>query len=197
MIWKASVNFAIEKFLNMGEFNEMQRVKRRLFAMRNGALADSLRKSGAPYRIIFGVNLPQLVEIAGEFGKNADLAERLWQNTTTRESLLLAPMLYPASEMTIATALRWGRGVTTAEVADVLCLKLLKYLEFADELADKLVESGDDLQRYCGLRLMMNRFPNRLEHIRSMASDELERANPLTASLAKMMIDEVDFWLEN
>lgn len=174
----------------------MQLVKRRLFAMRNGALADSLRRSGANYRIIFGVNLPQLVEIAADFKADADLAERLWANTTTRESLLLAPMLYPVELMTFETALRWGRTALTAEAADILCLKLLKRLDFADELADRLVGDADDMSRYCGLRLMMNRFPGRLEHIRQKALDEISRNVALTASLSKLIVDEADFILE-
>lgn len=36
----------------MDEFNPMQRLKRRFFAMRNGALADQLRKGGVPHKII-------------------------------------------------------------------------------------------------------------------------------------------------
>ena len=31
----------------MTEFNEMQTLKRRLFAMRNGAIADNMRRQGA------------------------------------------------------------------------------------------------------------------------------------------------------
>lgn len=175
----------------------MQLVKRRLFAMRNGALAESLRRAGAGYRIIFGVNLPQLVEIACDFKPDADLAERLWANTTTRESLLLAPMLYPVEQMDFETALRWGRTAASPEVADVLCLKLLKRLDFADELADVLVSEADDLARYCGLRLMMNLFPARINHVRTMALKELKRGIALTASLSRLIADEADFILEN
>lgn len=54
-------------------FNKMQLLKRRFFAMRNGAVADSLRRQGADYRIIFGLNLPQLVDIAREFGPTSIL----------------------------------------------------------------------------------------------------------------------------
>ncbi len=39
-------------------------IKQRLYAMRNGVIADSLRNAGSPYRSIFGLNLPQLTEIA-------------------------------------------------------------------------------------------------------------------------------------
>ena len=79
----------------MTQFNDMQVVKRRFFAMRNGAVADNMRKLGANYRIIFGLNLPQIVEIANETPHDEVLAEALWQIKSTRESQLLAPMIYP------------------------------------------------------------------------------------------------------
>ncbi len=178
-------------------FNEMQLIKRRMFAMRNGALADSLRRSGVPYRIIFGVNLPQLVEIANENPKNVKLAEKLWANSSTRESLLLAPMLYPVEQMDMTTAHRWATSVASPEVADVLCHRLLRHLSFADELADDLVESEVELVRYCGLRLLMNRFPNRLEWIRQVAEKELARGVAMTESLSRMMVEEASFMLSS
>ncbi len=62
-------------------YNDMQTIKRRFFAMRNGIIADVLRRGGSPFRIIFGLNLPQIVEIAAENEASADLARRLWANT--------------------------------------------------------------------------------------------------------------------
>jgi len=92
----------------MAEFNPMQQIKHQFYAMRNGAIADNMRRQGAPYRIIFGVNLPQLNEIARNTAKSAEMAEALWNNTSTRESMLLAPMIYPHEQydMVRYTALR-------------------------------------------------------------------------------------------
>ncbi len=104
----------------MPEYNRMQIIKRRFFAMRNGIIADTLRKAGLEYKIIFGLNLPQITEIAAEQPHEADLAEELWADRRTRESLMLAPMLYPAADMDSATAARWIRTAPTTEVADVL-----------------------------------------------------------------------------
>ncbi len=128
------------------EFNAMQRVKRRFFAMRNGDLAQQMAERGARYRINFGLNLPQVSEIARDFlpgGKEhmavyggqpplpedldmADFARRLRDNTSTRESMLIAPMLFPVEALSEEEALEWMRSVPTPEVADVLCLKLLR-----------------------------------------------------------------------
>lgn len=137
-------------------FNDMQSVKRNFFAMRNGVIADTLRRSGSPFKIIFGLNLPQISEIALRSPHGRDLAERLWANATTRESMLIAPMLVEGEEFTVDDARRWIAEIPAEEVADVLCLKLLKKLPFASELADELAASDNAMSRYTGLRLKFN-----------------------------------------
>ena len=77
------------------KYNPMQSLKRAMFAMRNGVVADALRQGGCPFKIIFGVNLPQLAEIAAGSEHTKEFAEQVWANSTTRESMLIAPMLMP------------------------------------------------------------------------------------------------------
>ncbi len=180
----------------MTDFNDMQSVKRRLFAMRNGALADNMRRLGASYRIIFGVNLPQLSEIARDYIGNESLAQRLWENVSTRESLLIAPMIYPREEMTEDEARQWMAQVPTAEVADVLCHRLLKYLPFADALVAAYADSESDMLRYTALRLQFNLLPCNLDMARLYAERELTRNALLTASIARALLDEVEFLQE-
>lgn len=103
----------------------MQTIKRRFFALRNGVVADTMRRAGAPYRVVFGLTLPQVAEIASQHGKDADMARRLWRDRSTRESLLLAPMLMPAEALSPEEAMDWVSTAVSTEVLDVLCLKLL------------------------------------------------------------------------
>ena len=42
----------------------IQEIKKEFFTFRNGFLADTLRKAGMPYAVIFGLNVPQLGDIA-------------------------------------------------------------------------------------------------------------------------------------
>ncbi len=177
----------------MTTYNDMQSIKRRLFAMRNGAMADSLRRFGANYRIIFGVNLPQLIEIALDYAPDADLASRLWANTSTRESLLLAPMIFPREQMTFALASQWISQVPTPEVADILCHRLLRHLPEAYSLVERFIDSPEPLIRYTALRLQFNLLPQHLRYASSIATAELERSCPLTASLCRNLLDEVSF----
>lgn len=175
------------------EFNDMQRLKRRFFAMRNGALAEQLRQNGAPYRIIFGLNLPQIAEIAAETPPSPEMAERLWANRTTRESMLIAPMLYPSAAMRPLTALRWAMTADTTEVVDVLCHRLLRRLDYCFDIADELWCAPAPINRYAALRLMLNRFPQQIDIIEGRAREEAGRNHPMTASLCRQILDEVEF----
>ena len=139
-------------------FNPMQSVKRRFFAMRNGVIADTLRRAGSPFRVIFGLNLPQIAEIAAEVPQEhrAELAEALWANNGTRESMLIAPMLMSRESVDAGRAEQMLREAPCAEVADVLCHRLLRHLPFAQELSLSLADDADDGVRYGALRLMFN-----------------------------------------
>lgn len=179
------------------EFNEMQIVKRRFFAMRNGVIADVLRRNGSPFRIIFGLNLPQISEIAAEIGKNRQLGERLWANSTTRESMLIAPMLVDFRDFSKQDALRWIDNVPAFEIADILCMKLLRNLPFALELVEKLLTDDETMKRYTALRLMFNlvgKYPDAALKIAEIVLDKESdsRLRHIAASLA----EEAKFLLE-
>ncbi|MCM1518590.1 MAG: DNA alkylation repair protein [Pseudoflavonifractor sp.] len=180
----------------MSEYNLMQSVKRDMFAMRNGAVADHIRRLGNPYRIIFGLNLPQISEIAARYAGDTDLAERLWANVSTRESMLMAPMIYPPEKMTEETAMRWIEGIPSAETADVLCLKLLKKLSFAPGLVDRLAGSDRDMDRYVALRLAFNLLPDGMERALRLAQAEQAKGIALTVSISGALIDKIEFLTE-
>ena len=191
------------------EFNDMQRIKRRFFAMRNGALAAQMRAGGLVYQINFGLNLPQIKEIAAEVnGWNlstlelAGLAEALWRNRTTRESMLLAPMIYPYDVMTADKAGEWMAGVPTQEVADTLCHSLVRRLPFAGDMALALmtVEVATDMNRYTALRLLMNLIvtgKGNVNEIEQVALAERERDCALTRQITRQILEEVAFLRES
>ena len=173
----------------------MQTVKRRFFAMRNGVIADVLRKGGSPFRIIFGLNLPQIADIAAEVGTDDALGEALWANSTTRESMLLAPMLMNRETFTCEHAREWIAGIPAAEVADILCHRLLRFEPYAPALAEELAASEAEMDRYVAVRLMFNlvsKFPERaLAVSRCVAS----RPSALTDRVTAMLAEEANFVL--
>lgn len=177
------------------QFNRMQQLKRSLYAMRNGVVADSLRKAGCPHRIVFGLNLPQLTEIAYQYAPDEHLAEELWRDTALRESALLAPMLYPLEKLTFDKA--WKLVMTTVwhEDADILCFKLLRHADFAPELAEKLAACDiSRMARYTGLRLYFSLVSREPQKALAAAQNELQRPDALTG-LASMLREEALFVL--
>ena len=83
----------------------MKDIKKEFFAFRNGITADILRKAGMPYKIIFGLQVPQIAQIARGHKPDMELADRLWNDTEVRESRLLATYLFPIGEVTESKAL--------------------------------------------------------------------------------------------
>lgn len=173
-------------------FNTMQRVKRHFFAMRNGVIADRLRSAGSPFRIIFGLNLPQLMEAAAMFGPDAELAMRLWNNTSTRESMLLAPMLLDPGQVTMEQVKSMVPSIPAMEVADILCHRLLRKLPFASELAADMVTSASEMERYTGFRLWLNILPLHPEEAAAAAAAEVKAAGT-QSPLALRILEEHEF----
>lgn len=177
----------------MTEFNQLQTIKRYFFAMRNGIIADTLRKAGSPYKIIFGLNLPQLTEYAEQLGFDAELSRTLWNNRSTRESMLLAPMIFPVAEMDFDEAKRWICESPYPETTDILCHKLIRKLPFAWDLAEQLIKSPNDLQRYAAIRIFWNLVSTHASTIKPLICNEAESGNAMTSNLAQRLMEEIDY----
>ena len=145
----------MEKEERTPEFNEMQKVKRQFFALRNGVVADALRRAGLPHRIIFGLSVVDLKMIAREVGVNTGLSEMLRDNVSTRESRLLWPMIADASLVDEDGAMKMLSEVMSREEADILCNTLLRKCGCSAAAADRLEASADatPLQRYAVMRM--------------------------------------------
>lgn len=113
--------------------SSLQPVKQQFMAFRNGIVADTLRAGGLScYKIIFGLNLPQIKQIAESLreGKTQEelrsLADALWADSGVRESRLLAMHLYGMTTVADTDAMRLADEVQTREEAEILCLRLLR-----------------------------------------------------------------------
>ncbi len=56
--------------------------------------------------------------------------------------------MMPPSAMTIDEATEWAEDIKTREEADILAFRLIRYLHFAREIAQKLSNSDDQLKKY-------------------------------------------------
>lgn len=166
-------------------------IKKRLYAMRNGIVADTLRSAGSPYRVIFGLNLPQITEIAKEIAQSVEIAEELRANADSRECQLLAPVIYPADRLSMEDAEIWVSETKSQEAADILCMKLLRHTPYALQLVERFITSTSAPERYTALRLLFYFLPATIEKAKDYASREFERDEPLTKSIAYSILDEI------
>ncbi len=132
------------------ELKEIKRLYRRYM---NGMVAQSMRDKGMPYRVNFGLTMPLLRRIAEGVSPGREIAEELWQDKGVRESMLLAPMVYPAAEFGYADACRWVQEIPTTEVADFCCKFLFAAIPSARQLAVEWITSEIDMVAYAGYRL--------------------------------------------
>ena len=128
-------------------------IRREFFALRNGMIADTLRKGGLEQKYIFGLQLPQIKAIAESFRPAreedaARLARALWSDRECREARLLACHLMPPRQMDKAEATEWAEGVATREEADILAFRLLRHLVFASDISRTLSGAGIPLRKY-------------------------------------------------
>lgn len=174
----------------------IRQIKSDFFALRNGVIADKLRDAGYPYKIIFGLEIPQIEQIAAKQAKSADLAETLWQNVTTRESRLLATMVYPQEEFSIENAQRWLAEADTVELTDQLCFRLVRNIDGAESLAFALLDG--EAMAYAGMRLIMNllvlRKLNDVDRAKQIAENLVCGASALSR-VCRQVLDEIEWSL--
>ena len=125
----------------MTQFNKMQEVKHRLYAMRNGAVADYMRRMGAPYKIIFGVNLPHLSEIASETVPSQELASA---NILANGKCLSSFMQSTSATSAVGTALAHSLAVFMSISSLGNIIGASSMLSLVDEFAQSCRASSCD-----------------------------------------------------
>lgn len=135
----------------------VRQIKAQLRLFMNGVLSQSLREKGLKYRLIFGVELPRLKEIAAGYEQNHDLAQALWKEDI-RECKILAAYLQPTDSFDPELADFWMESVHSTELADYLCMALFRRLPYASQKAFQWMASDNRMEVYTGFRLMSHLF---------------------------------------
>ena len=118
--------------------NLYKKIKRDFFSLRNGILADSLKKSYSQDKIIFGLNAPQFMDLAKFYPKNLELAGTLWNDKQCRESRILSLYLMPSEIIDKTAVINMIKDVDSYEEAEIMAFRLLRHLPFAKALYDEL-----------------------------------------------------------
>lgn len=136
----------------------VQAIKADLRAAMNGVASKAIRESGMGYKLVFGVELPRLREIAAGYDADRRLAQALWQEDI-RECKMLAIMLYPQEEFDRDIADMWISSLhpEQAELVQLMALDRLSKMSDASELAFLWMADERPLFQLCGF-LMVNRL---------------------------------------
>lgn len=174
---------------------QLKDIKRLYRLYMNGIVSQSMRNKGAEYRVNFGLTMPLLRRIAEQVQPSVEIAEALWQDRGVRESLLLAPMLYPADACTIGEARCWGEEMPNTEVADFCCKFLFSQLPFAAQLVVEWIDAESELQQYTGYRLAYSLLTPEvdaewLHRVAVKAVDISYAGGTVAASAARRMLTE-------
>lgn len=135
----------------------VREIKGKLRLFMNGVLSQSLREKGLKYRLIFGVELPRLKEIAAGYEESHDLAQALWKEDI-RECKILAAYLQPTDSFAPELADFWMESISNTELADYVCMALFRRLPYASQKAFQWIASENRMEAYTGFRLMSHLF---------------------------------------
>lgn len=157
-------------------------IKARLRLYMNGVMAQSLRERGLKYRLIFGIELPRLKEIAARYVPDHDLAQALWKEEI-RECRILAGLLQPVDTFFPEIADIWLAQMHDTEIIDFTCMNLFRRLPYASEKAFEWMASDEVLTEYAGFRLMCHLLSRPDAQLNERSRDEfIDQANAVIAS---------------
>ena len=141
---------------------KLQLIKRDFRSLMNGTAAASLREKGLHYRLIFGVEWPQLMRLSAEIGKDHDLAQALWKEDI-RECRLLAGLIQPVETFSLELADVWIETMHYPEEAQYTVRSLFQHLPHVSEAAFNWIARSEEMYRLCGwlvlARLFMKGLP--------------------------------------
>ena len=138
----------------------LKHIKQSFRLLMNGVTAQSLRDKGLEYHLNWGANLLHLKEMAEPYGKDYDLAIALWKEDI-RECKILATLIMPAEKFESDIATIWIEQVRSQEIAELLVMNLLQYVNYASDMAFQLLAEQATLPRLIGFNILSrNMSPN-------------------------------------
>ena len=139
---------------------QLKDIKTQLRLSMNGAVSQSMREKGLVYKLNFGVELPRIKMIAGNYEKNHDLAQALWKEDI-RECKILAGLLQPIDTFYPEIADIWVEDIRNIEIAELTCMNLFQNLPYAPAKSFHWIADEREYIQTCGFltaaRLLMKK----------------------------------------
>lgn len=153
--------------------------KFRLFM--NGVISQSMRDKGMDYKLIFGIEVPRLKEIAAQYEKNHEVAQALWKENI-RECQILATMLQPTDTFYPEIAEIWIESMRMPEQAEQAVMHLFQHLPYATEVVFQWMADERVYFQFCGFLLMTRLLMKGQELNERAAAEFLDQAAATVAS---------------
>ena len=132
---------------------KLKEIKQSFRLQMNGIASHSMRQKGMDYKLNWGVSLPQLREMATQYGKDYALAVELWKENI-RECKILATLIMPPSKMPLEVANIWMEQTYTQEMAEMAAFNLYQYMDDAPVLAYRWIASDNTIARLTGYQVL-------------------------------------------
>lgn len=122
----------------------------RLRVEMNGAVSDAMRVRGIRCPVNYGVSVPTIKKIAGDYAPDHKLAALLWRQQV-RELKIAALHIADPAAVTAGELDFWAEGVVNTEVAEHAALALFSKTPCVGTILDRWLAPGNDLLIYTAL----------------------------------------------
>lgn len=136
---------------------KLKAIKRSFFLRMDGTASRSMREKGLDYKINWGVSIPDLRQMAAQYGKDYALAIALWKEDI-RECKILATMIMPPEEMLPEIVELWMEQTPSQEIAEMGAFNLYQHLDYAPVMAFQWIASDNEMEQICGYNLLSRLF---------------------------------------
>lgn len=130
-----------------------RKIRQMFMSRMDGTVAQNMRDKGMEYRVNWGVTMMHLIDLAKEFTPDLHVALELWKDDV-RESKLMALLLMPVKEFTPDIAAVWTESLRTQEIAEMAAMILFQHLDYAPQLAYRLISESDTLRQILGYSIL-------------------------------------------
>ncbi|MCH5227481.1 MAG: hypothetical protein J1F16_06690 [Muribaculaceae bacterium] len=129
----------------------VREIKQDFFRYRNGIIADSVKKLYPDGTMVFGLMVPQFIELSRKYPKDIKLGLKLWDESTSREGRLFSLFLIPPKEIRFDKAKEMLLNVRSNEEAEFLAFRILRNIPDARILYTELEkeEMKNPYASYC------------------------------------------------
>jgi hypothetical protein len=109
--------------------------------MQNGDVADGMKRMGINYRINFGVSIPELLQLAGQYESDNELAFYML-NKPIRETKILSSLLFDIDKLSEENLLEISRKIEYFELIEQFSKNLFSKSINLLEILNKLIEGN-------------------------------------------------------